>query len=353
MQRKLNWLMVSALAIGGVTFVTAQAADDNKAATPAAEQNLGQPGTVTVDANANRTDDAQRAAAHAAGSLALPAGAKNKSDSDIKATDFTSVLANVTEEAMDKGNFNDVIGFLVDQDRNRLGDGKSLDLAKLDGRIDALRQAFKSKYGEDSFDVHHEKLFTTARVVEGEIQDPNQFAQNWPVAQTGGSDALKAGASEGLKAVQPGDAKATDANRATASSGDDKSSASVKVGDTSVSGQIKQDDAKPAGSKVIDDETRTQGNIQEGRNIAVLQIPESHGLSAVNVSLLRELTGWKIDIPNNRSVQQVYDDLLKHLTMVGDQQANWPADKDDAKAMIAHHVMMALYGVEASPAQKS
>jgi hypothetical protein len=350
MQRKLNWLMVSALAIGGMTFVTAQAADDNKAAAPAAEQNLGQPGTVTVDANANRTDDAQRAAAHAAGDLALPAGAKAK-EAD-KATDYTSIIANETEEALDKGNFDNLINGLVDQDRNRLGSGKDLDRSKLDGRIDSLRQALKAKYGDDSFDVHHDKLFTDAKIVRGEIQDPNQFAQNWPVANNA-SDALKAGATDNLKGTQPGDAKATDANRATASSGDDKSTASVKVGDTTVSGQVKQDDAKPAGSKVVDDDTRTQGNIQEGRDFAVLQIPASHGLPVVNVSMIRELTGWKIDIPNNRSVQQVHDDLLKHLTMIGDNQAAWPADKDDAKAMIAHHVMMALYGIDANPAQKS
>jgi hypothetical protein len=305
--------MCSALAISGVTFITAQAADDtNKSADVTVQtdnKNLGQPGTLSVDA--------QRASAD------------------------------------DKGNFNNLINKLVDQDRNRLGSGKDLDRAKLDGRIEQIRQAFKSKYGDDSIDVHHDKLFAGAKIVRGEISDPNQFAQNWPVAQMSASDALKAGASEGLKGTQPDDAKATDANRAAANTGDDKSTASVKVGDTTVSGQIKSDNAAPAGSKVVDEDTRTQGNIQEGRDFAVLQVPASHGMPAVNVSMIRELTGWKIDIPNNRSVQQVHDDLLKHLTMIGDNQANWPADKDDAKAMIAHHVMMALYGVDASPAQKS
>jgi hypothetical protein len=347
MQKKLNWLICSALAISGVTFITAQAADETEKKADVTVQsdnkNLGQPGTLSVDAQRASADDK-------GGTLSLPAGAKAK-EAD-KATDYTSVIADTTEDALDKGNFNNLINKLVDQDRNRLGSGKDLDRAKLDGRIEQIRQAFKAKYGEDGFDVHHAKLFPDAKVVRGEISDPNQFAQNWPVAQMT-SDALKAGASEGLKGTQPADAKATDANRATANTGDDKSTASVKVGDKTVSGQIKSDDAAPAGSKVVDKDTKTQGNIEEGRDFAVLQVPASHGLPAVNVSMIRELTGWKIDIPNNRSVQNVYDDLLKHLTMIGDNQASWPADKDDAKAMIAHHVLMGLYGVDAEMPQKS
>jgi len=342
MQRKLNWLMVSALAIGGVTFVTAQAQDAQQPAAPAAQQpaqrDLGQPGTLS--------GDAQRAAAESA-SLALPAGAKVK-ESNQKASDYADVVENAAENAVKKGEFDDIVNTLVDQDRNRLGDWKNFDMTTLDGRIEKIRQQFKEKFGDDDIDLDADKVFANAQVVEGEIEDPATFVQNWPVKNMMGGDAQTAGAAAGR---DQGAAQATDANRATGNVSDRGASGSVKVGDTTASGQVGTD-AAPAGSKTVDDDTRTQGNIEKGRNIAVLRLPAQGDAGDINVSLIRELTGWKIDIPNDRDLKKVSDDLLKHLTHVSDNAASWPADKDQAKGLIARHVLMGLYGID-MPQRKS
>ncbi len=344
MKRKLNWLLCSTLAIGGITFVTAEAADEAaKPATPAPQAtdgNLGQPGAIS--------SDAQRAAAHEAGSLALPMGSKN-SGQNANAPDLSNVVVNATEAAVEKGEFDDVVNTLVDQDRNRLGDWKSFDFKTLDGRIAQLRQQFKDKYGEDDIDLDAEKVFANAQAAEGEIEDPLQFVKNWPVKAGMATDAQTAAAGA---ARDPGTAQATDSNRVAGNVSDDGAAASVKVGDATVGGQVKTDDAAATGTKSVDDDTRTQGNIEKGRNVAVLRLPAAEDAPDITVSLIRELTGWKIDIPNDRSLQMVHDDLLKHLTHVSENAASWPADKDQARGLIARHVMMGIYGID-MPQRKS
>ena len=301
MQRRLNWLFAAALAAGGLTFVTAYAADDansaNSSNAPAAQkpadQNLGAPGTVVVEAKADA-----KLAADTQGPLALPAGAKAV-DKKVEPADLAKVIGKAAEGALNKGDFDDVVSCLVDQDRDRLGDHKSFDFKTLDGRIDQVLKAFKDKYGED-FSIDKDKVFADAQAIEGEIEDPNQFVQNWPVAPIPGLDAAVAGSR----------------------------------------------------TQVVDEDTRKNGNIEKGRNIAIVRLPAQGDIPALNVSEIRELTGWKIDIPNDRKLQQIHDDLLKHLTMVGENTANWPTDKEGAKGMIARHVVMGLYGIDL-PLKKS
>jgi len=51
---------------------------------------------------------------------------------------------------------------------------------------------------------------------------------------------------------------------------------------------------------------------------------------------------WKIDVPDSVDARKLYDNLLNHLTMVDDQQAQWPADENDAYRLVSHHVLMAI-----------
>jgi hypothetical protein len=50
-------------------------------------------------------------------------------------------------------------------------------------------------------------------------------------------------------------------------------------------------------------------------------------------------------VPNNITGEKLKNNLAKHLTHVKDK-AMWPSDKNDAAAMIAHHVLMAAYNVD-------
>jgi hypothetical protein len=61
------------------------------------------------------------------------------------------------------------------------------------------------------------------------------------------------------------------------------------------------------------------------------------------IPMIHELPDtWKIDIPDNIGGQQLYDNLLKHLTMVDEDRANWPADKNEAYRQVTRHLMQAM-----------
>jgi hypothetical protein len=56
-------------------------------------------------------------------------------------------------------------------------------------------------------------------------------------------------------------------------------------------------------------------------------------------------------VPNTRTGKQIHDDLLTQLTELGNNTQQWPSNKDDAYRLFAHHVLMAIYGVQAGHGQ--
>jgi hypothetical protein len=210
-------------------------------------------------------------------------------------------LAEASEAALTKGGFDDLVERLVDQDRNRIGDYADQEFTELDGIIDAVRKQWKDKYNDD-FDVDDKKAFTKVVLMQGEIQDPNLVATHWPVPP------VQAGAGEAVAAAE----------------------------------------RKPPPT----DANNPDSNIEKGRDVALAVFPASHGLPQINVSLVREATGWRIDVPNNVTGPQLNAALSKHLTHIKDNAAQWPADVNEATTMVAHHVMMALYNLDMPGAQR-
>ena len=293
MQHKHHWLLGAALACGTIGFsatTSAFGADDPNAAKPASD--------------AGRT---VAGALDSSKSLALPSGIKLKDD-QVKATKLAETVAEVTEAAMTKDGFKDIVERFVDQDRNRIGEAGKLDNTQLDGRIDELTKVWKEKYNQ-KFDIDTDNVFASAQSVEGEIEDPAAVASNWPVPAT--------------TLGQVGAAVQGAANDAANAAGV----------------------AQPAAG-TVDKDTKTQGNIEKGRNVAILRIPGEAGMPAIDVSLIHEAGGWKIDVPNTRSAQQIHDDLLKHLTMAGEQSGQWPGDVNAAYRAMTHHVLMGIYGID-------
>jgi len=253
----------------------------------------------------NKSDQNVATAANAPAALALPAGAK-KNDKDANAASLSGPIVGVTEDALNNNNFKSMIKYFVDQDRNRLRkDDKNIDLTQLNGRIDDINKKWKDKYGAN-FDLKARDVFASCEAVRGEIEDPATFVQNWPVPAIAGQQA--------------------------------------RAGDSGANAQA-------AANKQVDDDTRTQGNIEKGRDVAIVRLPSEGNDPALDISLISEVEGWRIDLPNTRTSQQLHDDLLKHLTMVGDDPSKWPADQTKAKRFIAYHVMQAVLGVE-SPQSK-
>jgi len=237
--------------------------------------------------------------------LALPAGFQQK---DLKSDDgIRDGLVKLTERAITKGDFNSFLGELSKPDRDRVREWKGADQGKLDMQIDRIRQAWKTKYGQD-FDLKDKKAVFDPRMfpmVHGEVTDPAQALNNWPVQAFWTDHAITA------SGQQPG-------------------------GKDNVNIDTKKNDVKH--------ESRAE-KLDKGRDVALVRFPHSHGMSAITVSMVHHLPGfWRVDIPNDRSGEMIYNDLLTHLTSMADHTDQWPSDVSDAYRSVAHHAVAALYG---------
>src|SRR5688500_12195690 len=153
----LSLAAAAALSVGG--FALAQ--DDKNSAERAADK-TGQ----AVDRAADNTSDAAKNAA-----------------ASWNVGRIHTTLSGLTESALSKGGFDDLVERLVDADRNRIGtwmkdDANKGALDKLDGRIAQFQKDWKAKYGGD-FDIKNDaQVFGTQhfQYAMGEIGKDAQVA---------------------------------------------------------------------------------------------------------------------------------------------------------------------------------
>lgn len=230
---------------------------------------------------------------------ALPSGFTAK---ELHATGhIRSELATLASDAVRKGHFDSYVDNLAKQDKTRVGEFKNQDFTVLDGRIDQIRKAWRDKYGKD-FDIDRDAFDNRFAIAQGEVADPAMALANWPVPAVG---------AEAMTASQT---------------------------------------QRPADSNVenkSETQAEKEAKLDKGRNVALVSFPASHGYPAITVSMIHELPNqWRVDIPNDRTGQQIYNDLLTQLTYLGDHTEKWPADVNDAGRMFAHAAVAALYGVK-------
>lgn len=226
--------------------------------------------------------------------LEFPAGFELKTgnvDEGIRAG-----LAKLTERAVTKGDFNSMLAELSKPDRDRAREFKGVDQAKLDHQIDRIQQAWKMKYGKD-FKIDPKIAFGAGfQIIEGNVSDPALALVNWPVP----------------------------ACRAEA---------------------IEASTREPGNGKAVKKEARAE-KLEKGRNVALVRFPTMHGHPELIVSMVHHLPAfWRIDIPDDRSGEQIYEHLLTQLTWIADNTDQWPADMTEATRGLAYRVVAAVYGV--------
>jgi len=279
MKSAIHWAAVAALSVGGFAFTPTVRADDT----------VGN----KVDRSVDRTKDATRDAADA-----TKAKAHDVKTNWENGRAYT-MLGQVTNAALTKGGFDDLVQRFNDADRNRIGswyrdknNKEKLDV--LDGRIAQFQKDWKAKYGHEFAIRKDDVVFGNPMftVTQGEIGKDAQLAgERVPPAQNVNKDTLN----------QPKDATGN---------------------------------------------TNADRNLEKGRNIAYVTVAASHGLPELKVPLIHELPDvWKIDVPDNISGAKLYDNVLKHLTMANEHKDQWPADENDAYRSVAHHVLMAVLDV--------
>jgi hypothetical protein len=226
----------------------------------------------------------------------LPAGFISK-DEDA-AGGVKSTLVSLTNRAVSKDSYNSFFGsFLSDlaaRDKARAQEFTGVNQDQLNATITQIQDAWRSKYNQD-FDVSDKNLVFNDQfaIVQGEVSDPATAAASlWPVPANY-SPAINASASSAQQ----------DCNRK---------------------------------------------ELTQGRPVAIICFPAGDYLPAIRVSMLHQaLTGWYVDLPVDRTGEQIYNDLSAQLSYIASHEDQWPSDVTDGYRMVAHHVVAALYGVSA------
>jgi len=236
-------------------------------------------------------------------SVALPAGIMSK---DLNAENgVEKAFKGVAEYSFSTTGFDNIVGYLVDQDRDRIKKSTDKNLNNLDGNSNSalkdiaakLDGTWNKKFGK-KFDIDYKKDLggTFIHIMTGEVTDPNALIGKWP------------------------------------------------VGNMNMGGKVTAADAAEA-KKTFGGDV----NLEKGRNVAIAHIMASHGMPGVTASMIHEVAGgWHFDIPNNIDAQTLYNSLVANLTHLNNQADKWPADMSDAHRAVTHAVVASLYNIDLS-----
>jgi len=341
----------AAMTVGGFTLPTTWAAEPNNSASPAQTDNQlnhARPNTNDATNNANAAvnngaaaaDNAANNAANTANNTAESTGDKVRSGAEHMtagnpsadnpapdAKDIRKALGNVTEAALTKNNLGNLTGYFVDADRNRIknSDTYSEDFGKqLDGRIEQINQAWKAKYGHEFKVKSSEDAFSNfAMIRQGEIGRDAQLAseviRNSQDANLSNHDNA-AGNSKGDENLEPG-----------------RQVAIVTIRDTEHTGQMH--DAGHEGNmtpQARDTAENTAEKAQDAAHVAM-------GGRGLRVPMIHEMPdSWKINAPDTLTAAKLRQNLLDHLTAIGDKSDQWPADENTAARLVTRQVLMAV-----------
>ena len=310
MRRITSWLAVSALTIGGFTFVPRTFAAD-----PVAPNDTGRVGTPTDTGTGTVRTDTQTT------EIRKNDNGNNPSAAAPDADDIRKTVAKVTEDAVTKGDFHKLTKNFVDADYDRVKNFKASDnFAQLDGRIDQFNKDWKAKYNEDfGFSSHRNDVLNDsfAQITQGEIGE----------ARTAAGKEVPSNTPQNVKGGTPTDLEKSGVNQTDANS------------DKTFGGRTKREAGRNIATFTIKGFAQAQAKVEPGQPMTAKMETQKD----LAVPMIHELPDtWKIDLPDSVGGQQLHDNLLKHLTMVDEDRANWPADKNEAYRTVARHVMMAI-----------
>jgi len=298
----------AALTVSGMAF--AQSTTDNQA-----NPTVGQ----KIENGAAKTGDAIKSGAEKTGDAIVGAGEKAKDavglNKDASANQAKSaeeihdVMAQVAEAALTKNGLKDVVERFVDADRNRMGQNQDAlkDNATIDGRVAQIEKDWSAKYGQ-KFDVRD----------EDKVYD-NNFAMITEGEETG----------------------------ARTASGKVNADTNTQTPPSQVNASNKEGVDKPSVNS--NGQTDADKNLNDkGRNMATVHIAASHGLPALDVPMIHEAGGWKLDVPDSVDAAKLRDNLQTALTKIGDMKDQWPADEADAQRAVTHQILLAIFDKQAN-----
>lgn len=224
----------------------------------------------------------------------FPQGIRAQADADVEnaRNDIRETIEEFTQAAFTRGGFDDMVERLVDQDRNRIGDLDDNLNQTLDAHIQTFLRNWETKY-DSEFDIDDDQFLRGMAVTVGEVEDPQMAMRHWPVAPTGD-----------VREAAPAAAAVDENNR--------------ELG---------------------------QANLEEGRDVAIATVRGKDG-KTLHVSLINEAGGWKIDLPNNISAEQLHQRTSKVLQALNEDPSKLPASESEAYDMLSHKLLSSIYDLK-------
>lgn len=212
----------------------------------------------------------------------LPAGFMAKEANDVE--DIRSGLVKLVNQTLTRGDFDDGVSYLTNDDRDRIKGQLGNNFADLDAKIDQFRGLFKQKYGED-FKLTREVLDGVTSVQQGEVSDEAVARNGWPVQPM--ADAAKAADKPSVNA----DPKLTN-----------------------------------------------------GRDVSIVHLMGMKDKGGLMISMQHELPdSWVVDVPSTVNGTALYKTQINCLTKIIDKADSWPAAKEDAYRLVATKVIHGYY----------
>ncbi|MGN6367745.1 MAG: hypothetical protein ACTHN5_05745 [Phycisphaerae bacterium] len=298
----IAYLVAAAVGVGGYAGQT-WAAD--------AGQNMQGAGQSFQNAGQNIANGAAQAGQGIAqgvqrGARDLKSDLSNAADNvqtNAKLDDLKDRVAKLLDASASKGDLDDVKSYVDKDAQSRLKDLKADSTLKQD--LKQLKDDYKSHYNKDlSFTDDTGKLFNNSQCVEGKVKDPSQL-QQWPVQSQGRASFTSYG---GNSNSSPKDIKKGD---------------HIAVIELQSSSQGSQGNSQIQG-------TGTFNQNQQNRQSATISAVKQDG-------------DWRVYVPQSLDANTLQSNLKNEVQQVLNQKAQWPSDADQARQLIATHVLKAYY----------
>ncbi len=334
MNRFNTYLLVAAMAVSGISYATAADTGTNY-------------NTASTDVQAGQQADAS-------------------TQREIRST-----LAKVVNDAVYGNRFDNLNGYLAKADKDRLVDMKKMNVDDLNSAISQFRADFKNKYNQD-FDIQsdhfndalimagQDKKSATARLANADLSNAgingNLNSTNTTITQTNppvdNTTPPQPGMTNGAPAdrvlnTPPGMVTSSNRNGQESGAADNGSTSGKATGPASsgsnANSTVHGNDTnanpglKPADQNMATNTTVTETNTNLNNGIA--------SAGGITLNLVNEghiMNAWRLDIPDQISAEQLKQNLVKHIQMLDDQKATWPADVNAAYRATAFHVLQSF-----------
>jgi hypothetical protein len=237
--------------------------------------------------------------------------------SEGEANNIRGTISTATEAALTQGELGSMAQRFTSSDEARFTDVFDREDAELDRLVQQLRDAFETRYGQDFSIDDREAVYPVAQV-------PIQAGLTQEAMLAGHRDQqdMQQDRQPGLQQDQ-------------------------QVGQQQRDVQADRRDGvgerlRPAGVERDD-------RAAQDENVATVIFLQTETLPEVHVPLVNEGTvfdAWRIDVPTHVDADTIRTNLHSNFSKALEQQAQWPADINQAYRMATHLVMMSVLDIQ-------